>query len=166
VRIQRQSDDDPVDVSESAYRDVTSLGDWSMSVGIETCDGFVLVASGGDDDDDVNVNDNRVNICAATCIDIPTGAPVLYVPHDSMMTGTRARMEIEGDCGPAILRRAESILLARDDDDDVWGEVEAGDATTALLLQFHLFLKIVREYELGRSSPWHTYLDSLPWIRF
>jgi hypothetical protein len=97
-------------------------------------------------------------VCAATCVDIPAGDPVLYVPCDSTMRGTFARMEHEAECGSDLLSRAESILLAAGKTAD--GDV-AGDDVVAIL-HFHLFLKIVREYERGMSSPWRPYLNSLP----
>jgi hypothetical protein len=68
------------------------------------------------------------------------------------------KMEHEAQCGSDLLSREESILLsaAKTADGDI-----AGDDVVAIL-HFHLFLKIVREYERGMSRQWRPYLNSLP----
>jgi hypothetical protein len=130
------------DVAELAPRDVSSLGDWAAVVGIEISDGFVLVASGDDGED-------CLDVCAATYEDLPAGSPVLFVPAGSMMTGSAARREIGDDAA----HLAEASLA------DGGGEE---DASYSSLMQFHLFVKVIREYELGESSPWRGWLESLP----
>jgi hypothetical protein len=60
------------------------------SVGIKSLDGFILVASGDDGKD-------CVDVCAAMHENLPTGSPVLCVPVGLMMTSTDARCEIGDD---------------------------------------------------------------------
>ena len=128
-----------IDVSEHSSRNVIPLYDWATNVGIQICDSLRLVNSGDDG------NDN-LDICASTNADIPAGCPVIYVPNESILMGSYARSEYGDDDA----YDAEMYLANN-----------AGkDATT--ILHFYLFLKIIKEYELGDTSLWYSYLNSLP----
>jgi len=113
------------------------LYDWSANVGIQICDSLRLVNSGDDG------NDN-LDICASANADIPAGSPVIYVPSESMLVGSYARSEYGDDAYDAEMYLANA----------------GKDSQT--ILHFYLFLKIIKEYELGDTSLWYSYLDSLP----
>jgi hypothetical protein len=126
-----------VDISEHSPRNVISLYDWAADFGIQICDSLRLVNSGDDGDD-------HLDICASTNNFIPAGSPVIYVPIESMLMGSFARSEFGDDAYGAEMYLADA----------------GKDAPT--ILHFYLFLKIIKEYELGDESLWYSYLDSLP----
>lgn len=126
-----------IDISENSPRNIIPLYDWSANVGIQICDSLRLVNSGDDG------NDN-LDICASTNAGIPAGSPVIYVPSESMLMGSYARSEYGDDAYDAEMYLANA----------------GKDSQT--ILHFYLFLKIIKEYELGDTSLWYSYLDSLP----
>ena len=123
-----------VDVSEGAPRDVKSLGEWAANYGVQTSDGFQLIKENGND---------GLDAYAITNQDLPQESPILYVPNEVILTGNKAREELGGDA-----YTAEEMLV------NFYGSDHVS--------QFYLFLKILKEYELGEASPWFQWLDSLP----
>ncbi|KAL9188877.1 hypothetical protein ACHAXT_011367 [Thalassiosira profunda] len=83
--------------------------------------------------------DDGVDIFAITNQNLPANAPVLQIPGDLIMSGNNARMEFGAEASAA----ERALKLA--------------DHPT-----FYLFLKVLREYELGEQSPWYQWLNSLP----
>ncbi|KAL7528092.1 hypothetical protein ACHAXR_002264 [Thalassiosira sp. AJA248-18] len=120
-----------VDISEGAPRDVASLSEWATSWGVQTSDCFQLVSEDG------------LDVYAVASQDVPEGSPILCVPNEVILTGSKAREEFGADA-----YGAEQTLM----------NSEASDRTS----QFYLFLKVLKEYELGEMSPWYQWLNSLP----
>lgn len=118
-----------------------SLGDWAANVGIQTSDCYQLAtatgAGAGADDD------GGGDVYAITNRDLPQESPVLIVPNNVILTGIGAREELGADA-----HSAERTLSNFYSSEHVW--------------QFYLFLKILKEYELGDQSPWYAWLNSLP----
>ena len=74
---------------------------------------------------------------------LPANQPVLMVPNGMVLTGGRAREEL------GVASVAEEKLLSRSESPEI-------------LPQFYLFLKVLKEYEMGDQSPWFPWLNSLP----
>ena len=79
---------------------------------------------------------------AMTSEGIPAQSPVLFVPNVMILTSNQAKMEF-GRC-----ESAEKRLVS----------AKASDHIS----HFYLFLKILREYEMGEQSQWFPWLNSLP----
>lgn len=77
------------------------------------------------------------DIFAITNQNLPANTPVVCVPKDLILSGNKARQELSAP-------EAERAL-------------KLSDHTS-----FYLFLKILKEYELGDQSPWYSWLNSLP----
>jgi len=82
------------------------------------------------------------DVSVVTTEDLGQESPVLFVPSQ-MILSSRAACE---ELGRIVA--AEERLVS----------VKASDHVP----QFYLFLKILREYELGDQSPWFPWLNSLP----
>lgn len=79
-----------------------------------------------------------VDLEIATQGGIVAGQPVLVVPYEMILTGTKAREEL----GP--IPKAEESLKEN-------------------LPSFYLMVKLLKECERGTSSMWYDWLNSLPW---
>jgi hypothetical protein len=110
-----------VNISENAPREVASLSNWAEQYGVEISDCFELTSEDG------------LDIFAMTNQNLPADSPIVCIPNDLIMTGTKAWQEYAND--PTI-QRAEQYLSPSDN------------------VTFYLFLKILKEYELGIQSPW------------
>lgn len=89
---------------------------------------------------ELNSSSNDVNnVYAMSNQNLGTETPILSVPSDLILTGQKARQELGTETNGA-----EQSLMLSDHQ------------------QFYLFLKILKEYELGEQSPWYYYLNSLP----
>lgn len=82
------------------------------------------------------------DVQAITNQDLPAGQPVLFVPTGMILRGEAARQEM------GSIESAEELF----------GRLRV----TENLPEFYLFLKILKEYELGQQSPWYPWLNSLP----
>lgn len=125
-----------VDVSEGAPRNIDSLFEWATNYGVQTCDDFALVSQ----DDDAQ----QLDVYAITDQDLPATSPILYVPNELILTGNKAKQEL----GVGAAEAAEQMLA------NFYG--------SDVVSQFYLFLKVLKEHELGEASPWFPWLDSLP----
>lgn len=122
-----------VSLDENARRDVVTMEDWAVSCGVQTSDGFELTSYDG------------LDYSVVTQEDLPAGSPVLYVPNEMVISSSKAVQEFGG-----ALREAENELM------------KGGKVDQRLLPLFRMFVKILAEYEKGRSSPWYAWLNSLP----
>ena len=90
---------------------------------------------------ELNSSSNDVNnVYAMSNQNLGTETPILSVPSDLILTGQKSRQELGTETNGA---EQQSLMLSDHQ-------------------QFYLFLKILREYELGEQSPWYYYLNSLP----
>ena len=124
-----------VSIEEDAPRDVVAFDEWATSCGVQKVDGFQLTMN----NEDIYTG---IDFGVVTTQDIPVGQPVLFVPHQMILTGTKAREEL------GIAQTAEMLLERLQ--------------TTDQLPQFYIFLKVLKEWELGNQSPWYPWLNSLP----
>ena len=124
-----------INVSENAQRDLTPLMQWAVNCGLQTSDGFDVRRNADEDGLD--------DACVTTNQDLPRDSPILFVPAEVMMTGQMARQELGGGASGA-----EQMLSG------FYGSEE--------ISKFYLFLKLLREFELGEASPYFQYLNSLP----
>ncbi|KAL7539451.1 hypothetical protein ACHAWF_006409 [Thalassiosira exigua] len=84
-------------------------------------------------------SDDGLDIYAITNQNLPSDSPVVCVPNELIMTGAKAKEEFGAEASGA--ERALPL----------------SDHTS-----FYLFLKVLKEYELGEQSPWYSWLNSLP----
>ncbi len=108
---------------------------WAVNCGLQTSDGFDVRCNADEDGLD--------DACVTTNQDLPRDSPILFVPAEVMMTGQMARQELGGGA-----TGAEQMLSG------FYGPEE--------MSKFYLFLKLLREFELGEASPFFQYLNSLP----
>jgi len=87
-------------------------------------------------------SEDGVDISVMTSVDLPAESPVLFVPK-SMILSTQESMQEFGR-----VEASEKRLVS-------------GKAAEHVP-NFYLFLKILREYDLGDQSPWYPWLNSLP----
>ena len=87
-------------------------------------------------------SDDGVDIYAMTTQDLAAESPVLFVPAEMILSSSAAMQEI------GRVQAAEDRLVS----------VKASDHVP----QFYLFLKILREYEMGDQSPWFPWLNAMP----
>lgn len=123
-----------IDISDSAIRDIPSFHEWATAYGVQTAEGFELATMSEDPALDVGVMTNA---------DMPKDTTVLYVPSEMILSANAAQQEVAG-----LTNEAEELF--------------AKLGTTESLPRFYLFLKLLREYEAGDSSPWFPWLNSLP----
>lgn len=131
-----------VDTTEDAPRDIVTIREWAANCGVQTSDGFQLVTS-GDYDNGLDYHDAD-DAFVITTQDLAADSPILYVPNDMLLTGSRARQELGADA-----YQAEQTLLQTSGPD-------------ARIPQFFLFLKVLTEYEKGDQSPMYPWLNSMP----
>jgi len=131
TKLLQYSPNTAIDISENAQRDASLLTEWAASCGIQMSDGFRLASEGG------------VDVYAITDQYLPDNSPILYVPNELMLTGSKAREELGNDA-----RGAEQMVV----------NSEASNR----LSQFYLFLKVLKEYELGQDSFTYYWMNSLP----
>eukprot|EP00531_Pseudo-nitzschia_arenysensis_P007624 CAMPEP_0116126824 /NCGR_PEP_ID=MMETSP0329-20121206/6528_1 /TAXON_ID=697910 /ORGANISM="Pseudo-nitzschia arenysensis, Strain B593" /LENGTH=462 /DNA_ID=CAMNT_0003620913 /DNA_START=1101 /DNA_END=2489 /DNA_ORIENTATION=+ len=124
-----------IDVTEGAQRDLEWLDDWATNCGTQKSDGFeIRQLMGNYWDDDARAITNQ---------DLPIDSPILYVPEGVILTGQKAKQELGRDAS-----EAEQMLAG------FYGPNE--------ISKFYLFLKLMAEHEAGESSPYFSYLNSLP----
>jgi len=122
------------EISETAPRDVESTRGWAEGFGMQT---------------DIKMDEMGLDYFAVTNQDLPADSPILYVPQDFILTGSKAREELFAEQAEQMLLN-NNILMEKEDD------------SGRMLSKFYLFCKILREYELGDQSPWYPWLDALP----
>lgn len=120
-----------VNIEEGFPRDIGTMDQWAAACGVQKADGFQLTMA-----------DDGLDCSVVTTQDIAANQPVLHVPSDLILTGTKAQMEL------GVVPAAENMLE----------QMHAKDH----IPQFYIFLKILKEWELGDRSPWFPWLNSLP----
>jgi len=128
----------PIDISENAPRDTLTVTDWAINYGIQLSDTFQLSTTAQQQGD--NTAMMTEDVCITTNQNIPRETPFLSIPSNLILTGFKSRQELGHET-----YGAEHQVLSLSDHQT-----------------FYLFLKILREYELGTQSPWYYWLNSLP----
>ena len=121
-----------VDITENAPRDVATMDNWATACGVQRCDGFQLT----------NTDDFGKEMGVMTTVDLPAESPVLFVPQQMILSAQQSLLEI------GRLEDAEKRLVS----------AKAGEHVP----KFYLFLKILKEYEMGDQSQWYPWFNSLP----
>ena len=123
-----------LDIEETAERDIMTMDEWATACGVQRCDGFQLVPT--------NQEDEPLDVGVMTAVDLPAESPVIFVPNEMMLSANRAKDEI------GTIPDAEELF--------------AKLGVREQIPRFYLFLKVLKEYELGEESPWFPWLNSLP----
>jgi hypothetical protein len=108
------------------------MDEWAASCGVQRADGFQLTVT----------NENPLDVGVMTSQDLPAQSPVIFVPNEMILSSRQAFQEI------GRVEAAEKRLVS----------AKAAEHVP----KFYLFLKILREYELGDQSPWYPWFNSLP----
>ena len=85
-------------------------------------------------------SDDGLDVYASTNQYLPMGSQILGIPNELVLTGNKAREEL----GSGVSYEAEQTINPDD------------------LSAFYLFLKVLKEYDLGEDSLWFSWLNSLP----
>ena len=137
----------PLDLAENANRETTKMMVWAQTNGILRGEGCTLSPP--------QSNDNNKDVYVISTQDLPTGSPVLYVPEELILSSNKAMVEFRysEDMMEEFLL-AEGMQLAED--------MIYSTGTESEIRHFYLMLKILKEVEKGKESPWFHWLDSLP----
>lgn len=122
-----------VDIDEGAPRDIGTMEEWATSCGVQRFEGFQL---------NPTQEQPVLEVGVMTTTELPNGSPVVYVPNVMILSSRQALEEI------GRIDAAEERLVS----------AKAAEHVP----QFYLFLKILREFELGDQSPWFPYFNALP----
>ena len=129
-----------IDINEyTAARDIGTFDEWSTNCGVQRSDGFQIVES--------ETNTGDIDYSIITTEPIPGESPVLFVSNEMIFTSENVRAELVGQ--NLGLEDAEQLL-------------EKLGVPPSYFSQYHLFLKILIEYQNGSDSPWYPWLNSLP----
>lgn len=132
-----------VDISDYAPRDVgPPLYEWSMNYGVQTSNDCLELTTSNMIEDGMISED----YFAITNQNLAANSPIICIPNSLMMTGTKSWQDFASN-DPSIHPSIEQILSSKEEDN---------------VSAFYLFLKILKEYELGEQSPWYPWLNSLP----
>lgn len=123
-----------VDVDEFTPRDIGTFDEWASAGGVQRCEGFELAATS---------DDPALDIGIMTTQDLPAESPVIFVPNEMTLSANRAQDEI------GRVTNAEDLFARL-------------GVNTEERQKFYLFLKILKEYELGDDSLWYPWLNALP----
>ncbi|KAL7529579.1 hypothetical protein ACHAXR_006344, partial [Thalassiosira sp. AJA248-18] len=123
------------DIFEDAPRNVFGMDNlWAPQNGIQRSEGFKLIQA----------DKKGREVYATTTTDVPAGHPVLYVPESLILSSNKAMDELRSP----NMEAAEQFVVRQG------GESE--------YRQWYLMLKILKEIQNGKNSPWFQWLDSLP----
>lgn len=128
-----------VDINESVPRDVWTMDQYMTDCGVQRSEGLSIY------DSSIHNQEAGTDFSLMTQTNIPAQSPVLCVPANMILSSKELR---EGEL-KGIVEPAEEYL-------DIMG-VEKTEVP-----MFHLFLKILIEYEKGDASPWFPWMNSLP----
>jgi len=129
-----------IDINEhTAARDIGTFDEWSTNCGVQRSDGFQIIES--------ETNTGDIDYSVITSEPIPGESPVLFVSNEMIFTSENVRAEYAGQ--NLGLEDAEQLL-------------EKLGVPTSYFSQYHLFLKVLIEYQNGSDSPWYPWLNSLP----
>jgi hypothetical protein len=128
-----------VNIDENFPRDVWAMDEYMTNCGVQRADGLSLY------DSSIYNQEPETDFGLMTQADLPAQSPVLCVPANMILSSKELR---EGELR-GIVEPAEEYL-------EILGVAEAE------FPMYHLFLKILLEYESGEESPWFPWLNSLP----
>lgn len=122
-----------IDIQETAERDIGSMEQWAVNLGVQRTEGIQLTSEDG------------LDWSLMTTQPIPSGSSILSVPGNMILTSSKAKEELSqyGDveAGASLLERLGS-----------------GD----IVSKYYLVLKILYEYDIGQESPYLEWLNGLP----
>jgi len=130
------NDDVCIDASEMHPRNLPPLEEWATSNGVQKIDGLQLYTEDG------------VDWQYVTTVDIPAGTTIMYIPSQMCLCSSNIADELGDMSRRGGLGRAVDRLIR------IGGQNSLAD--------FYLFLKLLVEVDVGRSSPYLPWLDSLP----
>lgn len=133
-------DNDAIDIAENAAREISWMESWATDNGIQRIDGFNLV-------EEMNDMNGSKEVYATTLQDVAAGSPVLVVPEALILSSSKAMAELR----TPEMEEAEAVLTNN-------------GAFESEYRHWYLMLKVLKEIQNGRDSPWFHWLNSLPRI--
>lgn len=121
------------DLFEDAPREIKTMERWATSNGVQRADGFKI-----------EEEEKGKNVFAMTTTDVPSGSPVLFVPEAMILSSSKAIIELQ----QPGMEEAEMFIRSK--------------GAEAEYRQWYLMLKILKEIQNGRDSPWFHWLNSMP----
>mmetsp|Transcript_35499 Transcript_35499/g.86054 ORF Transcript_35499/g.86054 Transcript_35499/m.86054 type:complete len:488 (+) Transcript_35499:132-1595(+) len=125
---------DYVSIDRTAPREIDYFQGWAGSCGVQPENGFFLQGQLVDDNEDYY---------AATSSGAATGSRMLYVPGEMILSAYQTAQEYNGYVDASLQTLAEMNMQH-------------------LHKHFHLFLKVLVEYEKGSESPYMPWLNAMP----
>eukprot|EP00980_Cylindrotheca_fusiformis_P026185 scaffold15497_cov117-Cylindrotheca_fusiformis.AAC.12 len=131
-----QSTTSQISLDRTAQRQIDQFQGWAGSCDVQADYGFCLQGQ-------LLIDGTIEDYFAATATGAPEGARVLYVPGEMILSSLRIAQEYAGyvDASLQLLTEMDMQHLHK---------------------HFHLFLRILIEYEQGEESPYFPWLDALP----
>lgn len=128
-----------INIDENAERDIWTMDQYMTDCGVQRAEGLSLY------DSSTHNQQPGSDFGLMTQTDLPAQSPVLCVPANMILNSKELR---EGEL-KGIVESAEEYL-------EIMGVSKKEHP------MYHLFLKILLEYEKGDESPWFPWLNSLP----
>lgn len=123
-----------VSLERTAQRQIDQFQGWAGPCGVQAENGFSLQGQ---------IIDGVEDYYAGTSTGAAEGSRVLYVPGEMILSSSLIAQEYQGYVDGSLQVLAEMNLQH-------------------LHKHFHLFLKVLLEYEKGEESPYVPWLDALP----
>ncbi|KAL7450513.1 hypothetical protein ACHAWC_002422, partial [Mediolabrus comicus] len=135
-----------IDLAEDATREITKMMVWAENYGVQRGEGCTLSPMTSDYNKDVHIMATQ---------DLPSGSPIVYVPEELILSSSKAMEEFRySEDMTEEFRLASQMKVSEEMINSTGCESE--------IRHFYLMLKILKEVERGRESPWFDWLDSLP----
>jgi hypothetical protein len=128
-----------INIDENVQRDIWTMDEYMTNCGVQRAEGLTVY------DSSTRLQEAGSDFGLMTQTDLPAQSPVVCVPANMILSSKDLR---EGELS-GIVEPAEEYLEIM------------GVAKTEVPM-YHLFLKILMEYEKGDESPWFPWLNSLP----
>ena len=125
---------DFVSIERTAPREIDYFQGWAGSCGVQAENGFCLQGQ---------MIDGNEDYYAATSSGAASGSRMLYVPGEMILSAYNIAQEYNGYADASLQMLAEMDMQH-------------------LNKHFHLFLKVLVEYEKGSESPYMPWLNAMP----
>jgi hypothetical protein len=122
-----------------APRNVSPLESWATNNGVQKIDGLELYT------------DDGLDYQYVATVDIPSGTTIMYVPSQMCLSSSAVASQLRSMSGGGLDAAVDQLTR-------IGGQNSVAD--------FHLFLKLLAEYDAGSDSPYLPWLDSLPRLYF
>jgi len=124
-------------------QDIDSFQEWAWACGIQSSEGFELVATPKTNQQGDCYNDEE-DVSVQTSQALEAHSPILFIPQEMILSSSKAMAEL-GES----LSEAEQMLRAD----------STKDNNATLVRHFYIMMKLLLEWQRGPDSPWYPYLN-------